>query len=149
MALKKTTDTEETAEKKTAVKKTAAKKATATEKTTAKKAAADEKTAAKKTGTARKSILAKKTADETEPAAKKTTTRKTAAKKKEPSISVVIEYAGKQLNTDDVIASVTGAYMKANPDTAIETVEIYIQPEKNVAYYVVNGETGKNTRVSI
>ncbi len=68
------------------------------------------------------------------PAAKK------AAKAKEPKFNVTIEYLEKNITVDELIEAVKEAY-KANGNVdAIETVDVYYQPENNKVYYVVNGE---------
>lgn len=107
-------------------------------KTAAVKKAAATKTAAKveevKTAVSQKTAEAKK-----ETAPKKTAVKKAAAPKKEPKATVVIEFAGKQVVAKDVLAQATKAFAKSNKGVEIKTVEIYIKPEENTAYYVING----------
>lgn len=104
-------------------KKTAEKKpATKTTKTTA-------KTATKTTKTT------KTTANTAE---KKTTAR--AKKATAPEAKIVIEFSGKQVLAKDILAMVEAHYKAGHPDDEIKTIEIYVQPENNVAYYVVNGQ---------
>lgn len=75
--------------------------------------------------------------------------KKAPAKKAEPKASVVIEYAGKQIVAKDVLADATKAFKKANKGVTIKTIEVYVKPEENVAYYVVNGEGSEDYKVSL
>ena len=117
----------------------AAKKATATvqaevketKKATAKKATATKATAAK--------AVEKAEVKETKKApAKKATTAKAAAKKAE----VTVEFAGKSYSTEQLvqIAKDVWKYDLGRKATEFKTVEIYVKPEENQAYYVVNGD---------
>lgn len=117
---------EKETEKTTAASKTVKKPAE-------KKAAAPKKTAAAKTPTAEKA-----------PAAKKTP-----AKKAEPKATVVIEYGENQIVAKEVLDAATKAYKANHRGVTIKTIEVYIQPENNVAYYVVNGEGSDDFKVSL
>ena len=118
-------ETEKTTTASKAVKKPAEKKAAAPKKTAAEKAPAAEKTQA----------------EEKAPAAKKTP-----AKKAEPKAKVVIEYGENQIVAMD---AATKAYKANHRGVTIKTIEVYIQPENNVAYYVVNGEGSDDFKVSL
>ena len=132
------------ADKKAAVKETAEKvaetvKADATAaKETVKKAAKAGTKAVKKTGAA----AAKKTtaaAKKTTTAAKKTVKKvadKAEAVKKEV---VFVEFNDKQLDVEAIVASVKADF-KANNKGVVRNVKVYIKPEDNAAYYVVNGK---------
>ncbi|MCR5815353.1 MAG: DUF6465 family protein [Ruminococcus sp.] len=109
-------------ETKTAAKKTAAKAKTAT-----KKAAATTKTAAKKTAAKAKST-AKTTAAKAKTAAKKAVENKQA---------VFVQYGDKEVAALDVLEAVKADF-KANNKGAVKSVKVYIKPEDNAAYYVVN-----------
>lgn len=117
---------EKETEKTTAASKTVKKPAE-------KKAAAPKKTTAAKTPTAAKA-----------PAAKKTP-----AKKAEPKATVVIEYGENQIVAKEVLDAATKAYKANHRGVTIKTIEVYIQPENNVAYYVVNGEGSDDFKVSL
>lgn len=117
---------EKETEKTTAASKTVKKPAE-------KKAAAPKKTTAAKTQTAEKA-----------PAAKKTP-----AKKTEPKATVVIEYGENQIVAKEVLDAATKAYKANHRGVTIKTIEVYIQPENNVAYYVVNGEGSDDFKVSL
>ncbi len=76
----------------------------------------------------------KKTAD----AAKKTAGR-AAAKKAEAKVTCVIQFAGKEVNAETVLAAAKAQYAADNK-AAVKDIALYIKPEDNAAYYVVNGE---------
>ncbi len=75
--------------------------------------------------------------------------KKAPAKKVEPKASVIIEYAGNQIVAKDVLAAATKAFKKDNKGVTIKTIEVYVKPEENVAYYVVNGEGSEDYKVSL
>ena len=58
--------------------------------------------------------------------------------------TVVVEFAGKQIMAKDVLKKAEEAYLAAHKGVGIKTLEIYISPEQNAAYYVVNGEASKD-----
>lgn len=72
----------------------------------------------------------------------KTTAKKT---KKESKTSVFVEYAGKQVAEKDVIAAVKKAWTNTGKKIGdIQTMTIYIKPEEDSVYYVINDtESGK------
>lgn len=58
--------------------------------------------------------------------------------------TVVVEFAGKQIMAKDVLKKAEEAYLAAHKGVGIKTLELYISPEQNAAYYVVNGEAFKD-----
>lgn len=98
--------------------------ATAEEKKAPAKKAAAKKTAAKKTA-------AKK------PAAK-TAEKKTAAKKTAVSENVFVQYLGSEITSADLIAKAKKASGVKSP----KTVNVYVKPEENKVYYVVDNNAG-------
>ena len=91
-------------------------------KTTAKKAAAKTDSAAKETKAAAK-----------KPAAKKTTA------KVEKVVETYVEFAGNQVLLSNVEASVKAAYVaEGHRESSIKTMKVYVKPEENAAYYVIN-----------
>lgn len=82
---------------------------------------------------AEKKPAPKKTAKaaEKKPAAKKPAAPKAAA------VKVVLEYRGRQVNTEDILSAVMAKAGKA------KNVEIYVKPEDGAAYYVADGKNGK------
>lgn len=83
---------------------------------------------------AEKKPAAKKAAAAKKPAAAKAPK----AEKKTAAAKVILEYRGKQVAQDDIIAAVKADWKGA----AIKTLEIYVKPEDAAAYYVVNGKEG-------
>ena len=108
----------------------------------------------KKTAAAKKEAAPKKAAAPAKETvkkapAKKAPAKKAPAKKVEPKASVVIEYAGTQIVAKDVLAAATKAFKAANKGVTIKTIEVYVKPEENVAYYVVNGEGSEDYKVEL
>lgn len=109
-------------------------------KKTTKKAA--ETTAAKTT------TAAKKTAETAAEAPKKVvrkTVRKTVAKKAETKTSVYVEFFGKQISTSAIVEQIKNQ----NSDKKIETLDVYVKPEENAAYYVINGEGSDSYKIDL
>ena len=104
------------------MKMAAAKKATATVQTEVKET---------KKATTKKATATKATAE-------KAPAKKAAAKKAE----VTVEFAGKSYSTEQLvqIAKDVWKYDLGRKATEFKTVEIYVKPEENQAYYVVNGD---------
>ena len=69
--------------------------------------------------------------------AKRTTTRKTAVKE-----MVYLQYLGKEINKDDLVKQVKDIWTKELKNKAgdLKSVTLYLKPEENKAYYVVNGD---------
>ncbi len=114
--------------------KPAAKK-TATRKAAAKPAAKKEtaKAAAKKETT--KKAAAK-------PAAKKTAAKKTATTKTAIKATVSYQFANQDYKEEDFvkIAKDVWKYDLSRKPSEFKTVELYVKPEENKVYYVINGD---------
>ena len=63
--------------------------------------------------------------------------------------TVGVEFAGKQIMAKDVLQKAEEAYLAAHKDVEIKTLELYISPEQNAAYYVVNGEASEDFVVQL
>ncbi|WP_197029583.1 DUF6465 family protein [Butyrivibrio sp. AE3004] len=133
------------AEKKTTAKKTAVKKtATKKEETAVKEEpkAAEKKEAAKKPAvkkvTAAKPAAKKAEPKEEKPAAKKTTATKAAATK----TNIVLQYADKSVTYDTFVENAKNVwqYDMGRDVSEIKTLELYVKPEEERVYFVVNGE---------
>lgn len=70
---------------------------------------------------------------------KKTTTK--AAKAKELVPNVEIQFDGKNTAVNALVEAVKAAYKAEGNEDAIETLDIYVQPQNGVAFYVVNGKS--------
>lgn len=91
-----------------------------------------------------KKPVAKKTAAKktTKTTAAKTTTKaeKTAAAEKKTN--VFIQFGGHEYNAEDVLTKIKETIAAETGKRTFKTLDVYIKPEDNVAYYVVNGKPG-------
>jgi hypothetical protein len=82
-------------------------------------------------------------------APKKETAKKAPAKKapakKEVAASVYVQFAGKEIQPQTILAQAKDDFVAAgNKASDIKTVALYIKPEEDAAYWVINDEaTGK------
>ena len=88
---------------------------------------------------------------ETVETAKPAAPKKTAAKKEnapkapakravKKTESVILQYAGREVKTADILNKVTEAFVSAgNKEADMKDVTVYVKPEENKAYYVING----------
>ena len=95
-----------------------------------------EKEAAPAAEAAPKKAPARKAVPKKEAAAKKAPAKKA---EKETEAAVVIQYAGKEIAAKEILERAKIAFADANPGVKIETIVLYVKPEEDVAYYVVNG----------
>lgn len=132
------------AAEKTAEVKPAAEKPV--EEKTAEVKSAEEKTTAVKSEEPAKKTAAKKTTTRKTTAAKKTTTKTaaktTAAKKAEPVTEVYVQYWGKEIHTSEVADRIKKIWTEdmGKKASELKDLKIYIKPEDNGAYYVINGD---------
>ena len=79
---------------------------------------------------------AKTVVEETKKAAKKATTRRS---KKDMKVNAYVEYYGKQVHENTMIADVKKAWKKSGHKIGeIKTMDLYIKPEESKVYYVIN-----------
>ena len=66
------------------------------------------------------------------------------AAKKDIKVKAFVEYHGKHVEQKDIIARVKKAWTKSGKKVGdIKEMDLYIKPEENAVYYVINGtETG-------
>ena len=115
-----------------------------TEEKAAPKKAAPKKAAAKKAAkTIEKAVEAVK--EDAKKAVKKTAAKKAAA----PETNVYIEFNGYQFAAKTVLDKAMKAYAESGKGGAVKTFEIYVKPQENVAYYVVNGEGSDDYKVEL
>ena len=126
-----------------AVKKTVEKAAKPAVETEAVKAEAT-KAAAK---TTEKAAEAKTTETAKKAPAKKTTARKTPAKRTTTNKAAVVteevylQYAGKEFSSADLTAKVKEIWKEMGKKAAdLKDIKVYVKPEENAAYYVINNE---------
>ncbi len=86
---------------------------------------------------------AKKVTEKVAPEAQKTVEKvKKSAAKKEMKTTLYVEYYGKQVQEKDMIASVKKAWTKSGKKISdIKTMALYVKPEENSVYYVINGDS--------
>ena len=84
-----------------------------------------------------------------ETGAKKTTAKKTAAKKAETPKEETVLTEAKVFAAKDVLEAATKAYMEANPEGEIRTMDLYVKPDEDVAYYAVNGEGREDYKIQL
>ncbi|MDE6388157.1 MAG: DNA-binding protein [Lachnospiraceae bacterium] len=95
-----------------------------------------------------KKTTAKKTPAKKEAAAKKTTAKKETVKKEAPAKkaavkeTVHLQFAGRSYTTEDLvkIAKDVWKYDLNQKVGDFKSVELYVKPEENVVYYVINGD---------
>lgn len=130
--------------KKTTAKKTATKTETPVEavvETKVEATAVEEKTEAPAKKTAAKKTTTKSTATKTTAAKKTTTTtRKTTKKAVEPTVDFYVEFNGVQEQYATIIENVKKVFLAENEGAEITSVTVYLKPQENAAYCVINGE---------
>ena len=97
--------------------------------------AVEEKTEAPAKKTTTKSTATKTTT------AKKTTTRKTTKKAVEPTVDFYVEFNGVQEQYATIIENVKKVFLAENEGAEITSVTVYLKPQENAAYCVINGES--------
>ena len=113
--------------------------------TTEVKAEAKKETAKK--APAKKAEPAKKETVKKAPAKKAaTTTKKAPAKKAEVKANISVQFSGKEYKTEDLvkIAKDVWQYDLGKKVADFKTVDLYVKPEENAVYYVINGEVTGN-----
>lgn len=114
-------------------------------KTEAPKVAAKVTKAAAKTAKAADKTVkaAAKKAEEVTEEAKDVVVKAAKAPAKKPlKESVYLQYMGKEIDKDDIVKRVKDVWTKEmkNKIGDIHTLTLYIKPEENMAYYVINGD---------
>lgn len=149
MAIAKKTETKATVEKEAvkAAEKEPAKAAAPV--TPATKAPVEKASAEKATAEAEKKAPAKKEAAKKTAAPKKEAApKKTAAK--ESTAKLFIQYEGREILADELVEEAKKAFVnEGNKVSDIKTIEVYVKPEENAAYYVVNGEGSDDRKISL
>ena len=99
----------------------------------AKKAAAKAKRAAKKAAS-----TAKQAVEEGAQVAEKVT------KPRIPTPEIVVQYSGSDIGASALTDAAVAQFKAVKKRTAIKDIKLYIKPEENAAYFVINGDfTGK------
>ncbi len=81
---------------------------------------------------------AKKTAKKATTAAKKTADKAATVKTKLVA-EVFIQYQNKEITAEDIVGRIKAAYeAEGKKSSAIKSLQVYVKPEENAAYYVIN-----------
>lgn len=81
-------------------------------------------------------------------AAGKAPAPKTGAAKAAIRTKVYVQYHGKEVSVEMLTEEVKKAYVAAGHKASeIKTVALYVKPEEDVAYFVVNGEGSEECRI--
>uniref|UniRef100_UPI0006D28AAF DUF6465 family protein n=1 Tax=Clostridium sp. NkU-1 TaxID=1095009 RepID=UPI0006D28AAF len=83
------------------------------------------------------------------PVKKTSAPKKTAVKKKRSGSILFLEYSGKQIAAGEVLEAVKKDYLSKHEDAAVKTLEIYIKPEEDIAYYAVDGEGSDQYKITL
>lgn len=129
-AAKTNTKSEPVKEEVKTVEKAAVKKETA------------KKPAVKKEAAAKKAPAEEKAAPEKKPTAKKTTAKAPAKAAEEVKATINFQFDGKSYTTEDLLKSCRDVwkYDLGGKEEDIKSIDLYVKPEENVTYYVINGD---------
>ena len=100
------------------------------------------KEAVKKTPAAKKAPAKKAPAAKKETVKKETVKKAPAAKKPVVKEEVNFHFSGKSYTSDDLIRITRDVwkYDLNGKEEDIQSIELYVKPEENTAYYVINGD---------
>ena len=100
------------------------------------------KEAVKKTPAAKKAPAKKAPAAKKEPVKKETVKKEPAAKKPVVKEEVNFQFSGKSYTSEDLIRITRDVwkYDLNGKEEDIQSIELYVKPEENTAYYVINGD---------
>lgn len=104
--------------------------------------------AARKKTVAAETVAAETKAVETKaaPAAEKKPAEKKAAPKRAcKKVSIELQYGEKNIDVAALEGMAVAAWMEATgkAKTAAKAIDLYVKPEENMLYYVIEGEAGK------
>lgn len=99
--------------------------------------------APRKAATAKEAVEKKETVVKKEAApVKKTAEKKAPARKTAVKEQVVLQFAGREMNTADIMKKVKTHWTKVLKNKAgdIKSVTLYVKPEESMVYYVINDD---------
>ena len=104
------------------------------------------KAGAEKIGNAAKATVTK-TASKAKATVKKTAVKakaKISAAKDNATSKVYVQYAGNEVLAKDVLERAREAYIaEGHSASGIKSIQVYIKPEENAAFYVINNNAGR------
>ncbi len=75
------------------------------------------------------------------PAKEATTAKKATASRKAAVPKVYIQYMGKEFEQQAIVDRIIEKYVsEGNKKSSIKSFDVYVKPEDNAAYYVINGQ---------
>lgn len=77
---------------------------------------------------------------ESKPVEEKVEEKPVEVKPAEPTVSITLEYKNEKLSMNSVVESIKAAYAAEGKTTEVKSIEVFVQPETKVAYYLINGE---------
>ena len=95
---------------------------------------------------AKPEVKAEAAKEEKKPAAKKAPAKKEEAPAEKPAkkaadtAKLFIEFGGNKFSADEIVEKCKAAYKADNSRKQVRSIEVYVKPEDNKAYYVVNGK---------
>lgn len=93
---------------------------------------------------AKAEVKAEAAKEEKKPAAKKAPAKKEEAPAekavKKDTAKLFIEFGGNKFAADEIVEKCKAAYKADNSRKQVRSIEVYVKPEDNKAYYVVNGK---------
>lgn len=100
------------------------------------------KEAVKKTPAAKKALAKKAPAAKKETVKKETVKKAPAAKKPVVKEEVNFQFSGKSYTSEDLIRITRDVwkYDLNGKEEDVKSIELYVKPEENTAYYVINGD---------
>ncbi len=79
--------------------------------------------------------------DKTEPAKGRGRGRKPGSKKTDVKTRIAVQYLGKEISDQEMVAKAKKAWTaKRNKVGDIKTIDLYVKPEDNTVYFVINGD---------
>ncbi len=58
-----------------------------------------------------------------------------------PAEHIVLQFENNEIEITEITEKVKKSFLDSNNDAEIKTLDIYVKPEDNRAYYVINSET--------
>lgn len=70
--------------------------------------------------------------------------------KTEVKASVFVQYLGKEISAEALVEAAKAAFVSAgHTKDEIKTIDVYVKPEENTAYYAVNGEGSEEYKIQL
>lgn len=68
--------------------------------------------------------------------------------KEEPTEDIILQFGENEVPLADISKKVRKSYKKSGNEAELKDVKIYVKPEENKAYYVVNGEASGSVELA-